>query len=230
MQSWLSPDDLTAFALTLKLAAVTVAILIVLGSPLAWWLARTRWRGKAFIEAVVALPLVLPPTVLGFYLLVLLGPKGWLGGGLLAAGLPHLPFTFTRPGDRLGAVFPALRGAAAAGCVRRDRAAPAGSRRDPARRALGPFLQRGAAAGATRLSHRGDLAFAHTVGEFGVVLMIGGNIPGETRVVSIAIYDHVAGLRLRRRTPLVGTAAGIVVRHAAGRLRSSTAACGLPGA
>jgi molybdate transport system permease protein len=190
MQSWLPPDDLTAFALTLKLAAVTVAILIVLGSPLAWWLARTRWRGKAFIEAVVALPLVLPPTVLGFYLLVLLGPNGWLGGGLLAAGLPHLAFTFT--GLIIGSVLFSLPFAiqplqdAFTAIGQRPLEVAATLRAGALDRFFSvalPLARRGYLTAVT-------LAFAHTLGEFGVVLMIGGNIPGETRVVSIAIYDH----------------------------------------
>ena len=93
--NWLTPDDLTALAVTLKLATVTVALLIVLGTPLAWWLARTQWRGKPVIEALVALPLVLPPTVLGFYMLVLLGPNGTVGKTLESLGYPHLAFSFT---------------------------------------------------------------------------------------------------------------------------------------
>lgn len=188
--NWLTSDDLTALAVTLKLATVTVALLIVLGTPLAWWLARTHWRGKPVIEALVALPLVLPPTVLGFYMLVLLGPNGTVGKTLENLGYPHLAFSFT--GLVIGsllfslpfAIQPLQNAFASIG----DRALEAASTLRA--NALDRF-----ASVALPLARRGyltaiTLSFAHTLGEFGVVLMIGGNIPGETRVVSIAIYDH----------------------------------------
>jgi molybdate transport system permease protein len=91
----LSPDDLTALWVTFKLALISTCILLILCTPLAWWLANTQWRGRSVVEAVVMLPLVLPPTVLGFYLLLLLGPRGWVGGSLEALGFQHLAFTFT---------------------------------------------------------------------------------------------------------------------------------------
>lgn len=188
--TWLTPDDLAALAVTFKLAAVTVVLLIVLGTPLAWWLARTQWRGKPFIEALVALPLVLPPTVLGFYMLVLLGPNGPVGKLLEDLGFSHLAFTFT--GLVIGSVLFSLPFAiqplqnAFAGIGDRALEAASTLRANAWDRFISvalPLAQRGYLTAIT-------LSFAHTLGEFGVVLMIGGNIPGETRVVSIAIYDH----------------------------------------
>jgi molybdate transport system permease protein len=188
--NWLTSDDLAALSVTLKLAAVTVTILILIGTPLAWWLARSHWRYKPVIEALVALPLVLPPTVLGFYLLVLLGPQGSVGQWLISIGLHHLAFTFS--GLVIGSVLFSLPFTI-----------------QPLQDAFSAVSERTLEAAATLrasawdrffsvalpLARRGYLtaivlSFAHTLGEFGVVLMIGGNIPGETRVVSIAIYDH----------------------------------------
>jgi molybdate transport system permease protein len=180
--------------LTLRLAAVTTAVLLLLGTPLAWWLARTRARWRAAVEAVVALPLVLPPTVLGFYLLLLLAPRGALGELWAAAGGGRLVFSFT--GLVIGStlyslpfVVQPLQGTFAALDPRLLEAAAA----------LGAGWWRRFLAVALPLSRGGfltaaTLGFAHTVGEFGVVLMLGGNIPGETRVVSIAVYDHVESL------------------------------------
>ena len=149
----LAPSDLQALWLTLRLAAGRRLLLLLIGTPLAWWLARTRSRLKGPVGAVVALPLVLPPTVLGFYLLLAMGPQRRRSGQLTQAlGLGPLPFTFWRPGDGLGALFAALRGAAAAGRFRGDRRAPARSGRHAARRAAGSLLHRRAAAGATRAS------------------------------------------------------------------------------
>lgn len=177
--------------LSLQLAAVSTLILLLLGTPLAWWLAHTRSPARAPIEAITALPLVLPPTVLGFYLLLLLSPDSVLGGlwvsvtdsaltfsfsGLVVASILYsLPFTV----QPLQGAFESL-GRAPMEAAASLRAAP-----------LDAFFTV-----ATPLALRGYitasvLSFAHTIGEFGVVLMVGGNIPGETRVISIAIYEHV---------------------------------------
>jgi molybdate transport system permease protein len=190
----LADADLAAIWLTLKLAAVTTLLLLLVGIPLAWWLAHSRCRLKGIVAALVALPLVLPPTVLGFYLLVLLGPEG-LGGRLtLALGLGTLPFTF--PGLVIGsllfslpfAVQPIQNAFEAMGP--RPLEVAATLRAGPWDRFLSvalPLAWPGLLTAAV-------LGFAHTVGEFGVVLMLGGNIPGETRVLSVAIYDHVEAL------------------------------------
>lgn len=187
--------DLTAALLTFELAAITTLILLVLGTPLAWWLAHARFRGKSVVEAIVGLPLVLPPTVLGFYLLVTLGRNGPIGGLLEPLGWPGgLAFTF--PGLVIGSVIYSLPFVvqpiqnAFALIGRRPLQAAATLRASPLDRFFTiaiPQATRGFVTGAT-------LGFAHTVGEFGVVLMIGGNIPGETQVLSIAIYNHVEAL------------------------------------
>ena len=186
--------DLRAIGLTLRLAGTTMALLLVLCTPLAWWLARTRSRWRGPLSAVVALPLVLPPTVIGFYLLVALGPNGPLGQLTTALGLGTLPFTFW--GLVLGslvyswplAVQP-LQGAFEA----------IGERPLEAAATLGAGPLDRFFTGALPLARGGFvtaaiLSFAHTVGEFGVVLMLGGNIPGVTRVISVQIYDHVEAL------------------------------------
>ena len=150
-----SADDLSAIWLTLKLASLTTALLLVLATPLAWWLARTRSRWRSPVAAVVALPLVLPPTVLGFYLLVSLGPHGPGGQFTQALGIGLLPFTFG--GLLLGVIdlFAAFRGAAAAARLRGHRQPADGSRRDVAGTPAGCLLHGGAAAGAARLRHGG---------------------------------------------------------------------------
>jgi len=190
----MTADDRAALWLTFQLAAVSTAVLLLLGTPLAWWLARTRWRGRAIVEAAVALPLVLPPTVLGFYLLLALGPHGPLGALAAALGLPPLVFTFR--GLVVGSVLYSLPfvvqplQAAFESVGERVLAAAASLGAGPLDRFLTvavPLARRGFAVAAV-------LGFAHTLGEFGVVLMIGGNIPGETRVASIAIYDRVETL------------------------------------
>ncbi len=189
-----SQPDLIALGVTLKLAFITTLILLVLGTPFAWWLARTQWRFKYLIEAVVALPLVLPPTVLGFYLLVTLGPNGPVGGLMEAMGGRSLAFTFT--GLVIGSVIysmpfvvqPLQNAFSAIG--QRPLEVAATLRASPMDRFFSvaiPLARQGFFTAAV-------LGFAHTLGEFGVVLMIGGNIPGETQVVSIAIYDHVESL------------------------------------
>ncbi len=177
--------------LTLQLAGVTTVILLLVGTPLAFWLARTRARGKVFVEAVVALPLVLPPTVLGFYLLILLGPHGAIGG-LWDAMFGHgLAFTFA--GLVIASVLYSLPFVVQ---PLQNAFEGVGSRVMEAAATLGASPIDAFFTVAIPLAARGFvtatvLGFAHTLGEFGVVLMVGGNIPGETRVISIAIYDHV---------------------------------------
>lgn len=190
----LDAGDWVAVWVTLRLAAATTAVLLVLGTPLAWWLARTRSRTKPVVEAITALPLVLPPTVLGFYLLVLLAPTGPVGGVWEGLGGDRLVFSF--PGLLLGSVLyslpfvvqPLQNAFMAIGDGPLEAATTLGA--SPLDRFLSvavPLARPGFLTAAT-------LAFAHTVGEFGVVLMIGGNIPGRTQVVSIAIYDHVEAM------------------------------------
>jgi len=196
--------ELTALWITFKLAGITTLILLVFGTPLAWWLARSQWRFKALVETVVALPLVLPPTVLGFYLLVALGPSGPLGRLMDLLGQPPLTFTFA--GLVVGSVVYSLpfvvqplEGAFAA-VGRRPLEAAATLGASPMDRFFTvavPLARPGFLTAAV-------LGFAHTVGEFGVVLMIGGSIPGETRVLSIAIYDHVEMLQYGRAHWLAG--------------------------
>ena len=190
----LNEADLTALAITLKLALVSTLILLLIGTPLAWWLARTRWRFKFIPEALVALPLVLPPTVLGFYLLLVLGPNGPVGGLMESLGGKPLAFTFT--GLVIGSVIysmpfvvqPLQDAFTAIG--RRPLEVAATLRASP----LDRFFTVAVPLARPGFFTAAVLGFAHTIGEFGVVLMIGGNIPGETRVASIAIYDHVEGL------------------------------------
>ena len=179
--------DLQALWLTLRLAALTTLLLLLLGTPLAWWLARTRSRLRAPVEALVALPLVLPPTVLGFYLLLAMGPNGPLGGlslaftfgGLLLGSVVYsLPFVVQPLRDAFAAIGEQpLEMAACLGAGPVDRFCSV----------VLPLARPGYITAAV-------LGFAHTLGEFGVVLMIGGNIPGETRVLSIAVYEHVEAL------------------------------------
>ena len=193
----LSSDIWTSVRLTIELAAVTTLILLVVGTPVAWWLARSKAHWKEAVAAVVALPLVLPPTVLGFYLLIVLGPNG--PGGALASlwGARTLAFTFE--GLVIGSVIYSLpfvvqpiRNAFEA--VGERPLEVAATLRAPPWRAFWsvavPLARPGFLTGAV-------LGFAHTVGEFGVVLMIGGNVPGETKVLSVAIYDFVETLRWR---------------------------------
>ncbi|MBK1623998.1 molybdate ABC transporter permease subunit [Afifella marina] len=204
----LSSETLSAIRLTIELAAITTVILLLVGTPIAWWLARSKAWWKEAIATVVALPLVLPPTVLGFYLLVALGPSG--PGGQIASlwGARTLAFTFE--GLVIGSVIysmpfvvqPIRNAFEAMG--ERPLEVAATLRASPLRTfwsvAL-PLARPGFLTGAV-------LGFAHTVGEFGVVLMIGGNIPGETKVLSVAIYDYVETLRWAEATVL---AAGMVV-------------------
>jgi molybdate transport system permease protein len=200
--------DLQAVGLTLKLAAVVTALLMAGGLPLAWWLARTRSRWKAPLSAVIALPLVLPPTVLGFYLLMLMGPHGPVGRATQALGLGLLPFSFAglvvaSMLYSLPFVVQPLQTAFEAVGARTLEAA-ATLRAGPWARFVHvalPLARRGILTAAV-------LGFAHTVGEFGVVLMIGGNIPGATRVVSTQLYSHVEALDY---APAHRLAAGLLV-------------------
>ena len=200
-----SNDDLSAIALTLQLAGLTTVLLLLLGTPLAWWLAQTRSGWRASVAAVVALPLVLPPTVLGFYLLVSLGPQGWLGQFTQWLGLGTLSFTFT--GLVLGslvyslpfAVQPLQHAFEAIGA--RPMEVAATLRASPLQafvRVALPLARSGYLTAAV-------LTFAHTVGEFGVVLMIGGNIPGKTQVVSTQIYGHVEAMDYAQAHALAAT-------------------------
>jgi len=186
--------DLSSLWLTARLALVTTLVLLAIGTPLAWWLSRTRSRLKPAIEALIALPLVLPPTVLGFYLLIAMSPNAWLGGFWLQASGDTLSFSFT--GLVIGSViysFPFMiqpLQAAFEGPVQQAMRTAASLRASP----LDAFFTI-----AVPLSARGFvtaivLSFAHTLGEFGVVLMVGGNIPDRTRVASIEIYENVETL------------------------------------
>nr|WP_310338537.1 molybdate ABC transporter permease subunit [Rhodoferax saidenbachensis] len=191
----MSPDDLGAIGLTLRLATLSTCLLLLLATPLAWWLARTasRWRGP--VGAVVALPLVLPPTVLGFYLLVSLGPQGPIGQLTQAMGLGLLPFTFA--GLVLGSVVYSLPFAvqplqyAFESMGNRPMEVAATLRASP----LDAFFTVAVPLARPGFVTAAVLSFAHTVGEFGVVLMLGGNIPDKTRVVSTQIYGHVEALQ-----------------------------------
>jgi len=196
--------DLSALLISLKLALVTTFILLILGTPLAWWLARSQWRHRYLVEAIVALPLVLPPTVLGFYLLLLLSPNGPLGALMTALGSHALAFTFA--GLVIGSVIyslpfvvqPLQNTFSAVG--RRPLEVAASLRASP----LDRFFTVAVPLALPGFVTAGVLGFAHTLGEFGVVLMIGGNIPGKTRVASIAIYDHVESLNYTRAHWLSG--------------------------
>jgi molybdate transport system permease protein len=187
----MSPDAFAAVRLTAALAALTTVLLLIVGTPIAWWLARTRSRAKPLFASLVAMPLVLPPSVLGFYLLLLMGPHGPVGQLTQALGLGRLPFTFG--GLVVGSVLYSMPFVV-----------------QPLQQAFDAIPERLLEAAATLRASPRDrffsvalplarpgfitasvLGFAHTVGEFGVVLMIGGNIPGKTRVLSVAIYDHV---------------------------------------
>ena len=196
--------DLAAVWLTLKLASVVTILLLIVGTPIAWWLARTRSRLKGVVGAVVALPLVLPPTVLGFYLLVAMGPNGPVGQFTQWLGIGLLPFTF--PGLVIASVFyslpfvvqPIQNAFEAIGERPLEVAATLrASPWDAFWSVAVPLAKPGFLSGAI-------LGFAHTVGEFGIVLMIGGNIPNQTRVVSVQIYDHVEALEYTQAHWLAG--------------------------
>lgn len=190
----LTDTDLQAIGLTLQVAALTSVILLLVGTPIAWWLAHTRSWVKKPLAALVALPIVLPPSVLGFYLLVFMGPQGTLGQWMQALGLGLLPFTFK--GLVVASVFysmpfmvqPIQNAFEAMGTRPLEVAASLrASPMDAFFSVVVPLCKPGFVTGTI-------MCFAHTVGEFGVVLMVGGNIPGATRVVSVQIYDHVEAM------------------------------------
>jgi len=184
-------SSLTAIWLTCKLATFTTVLLLLVGTPIAWWLANTRSRLKGPVSAVVALPLVLPPTVLGFYLLLAFGPHGFIGQTMDALGLQRLPFTFA--GLVVASVLyslpfvvqPIQNAFEAIG--KRPLEAAASLRASP----LDAFFSVALPLARPGFITAAILGFAHTVGEFGVVLMIGGNIPGKTQVLSVKIFDYV---------------------------------------
>ncbi len=204
MNPWITPQALQAIGLTLKLASVTTVILLLVGVPLAWWLARSPSRWREPVTALVTLPLVLPPSVLGFYLLVAMGPQGplgqftqWLGWGLMS-------FRFT--GLVLGSVVYSLPFA-----VQPLKAAFAdlGERPLEVAMSLGATPLDALVSVALPLARHGVLtaailSFAHTLGEFGVVLMVGGNIPGQTQVLSTLIYGHVEAMEYAQAHLLAG--------------------------
>ncbi|KAF1311588.1 molybdenum ABC transporter permease subunit [Pseudomonas sp. SG-MS2] len=200
----LDASDLGAIWLTVKLASLTTLILLLIGTPIAWWLARTRSWLRGPVGAVVALPLVLPPTVIGFYLLIALGPQGWIGQATEALGLGSVVFSFT--GLVIGSTVYSLPFVV-----------------QPLQNAFSAIGQRPLEVAATLRASPWDtfvhvvlplarpgfitasiLGFAHTVGEFGVVLMIGGNIPDKTRVVSVQIFDHVEAMEYTQAHWLAG--------------------------
>ncbi len=190
----MTPADFDAIWLTLKLASLTTVLLLLIGTPIAWWLARTRHWAKGPVGAVVTLPLVLPPAVLGFYLLVLMGPDGPVGQFTQSLGLGLLPFTFA--GLVVASIIysmpfvvqPLLQAFEAIG--ERPLEAAATLRASP----WDTFFSVVVPLARPGFITASVLGFAHTVGEFGVVLMIGGNIPGQTQVLSMAIYNHVEAL------------------------------------
>lgn len=204
----LSPDDINAIWLTLKVASLTTIILLFIGTPLAWWLVRSEFRGKTVINALVALPIVLPPSVLGFYLLILMGANGFVGRLTTELGLGTLPFSFA--GLVVASVFyslpfvvqPLQTAFTAIGDAPLEAAATL--RASP----LDTFFSVVMPLARSGFLTAGILGFTHTVGEFGVVLMVGGNIPDKTRVVSVQIYNHVEALEYSQAHGLAGVLLG----------------------
>ena len=200
----LDSSDLQAVWLTLKLASTTTLLLLLIATPLAWWLAHSRKWYKGFVSSLVALPLVMPPTVLGFYLLLLMGPHGVVGELTSALNLGGLPFTFA--GLVVGSILFSLPFAvqpiqnAFEGIGKRPLEVAATLRANAWDRFVSVALPLARPGFLTAII----LAFAHTIGEFGVVLMLGGNIPGETQVLSIAIYGHVEALEYGAAHVLAG--------------------------
>lgn len=191
---YLTEEDLQAIWLTLKLAFTVTAMLLVIATPIAWWLGRTSSKLKAPIAALLSLPLILPPTVLGFYLLLVMGPNGWVGQFTQSLGIGLLPFTFwglviaSIVYSLPFAVYPIQNAVEQLGNRPLEVAATLGA--GPVDRFFNialPLIKPGLFSAAV-------LTFAHTVGEFGIVLMIGGNIPNETRVIAVQMYDHVEAL------------------------------------
>ena len=200
----MTPDDLSAIWLTIKLASIVTLLLLLIGTPIAWWLAQTSSWWKRPIAAFVTLPLVLPPTVLGFYLLVAMGPDGPLGQITQTLGIGLLPFTFA--GLVIASLFyslpftvqPLQQAFEAIGKAPLEAAATL--RASP----IDTFFSVALPLARPGLMTAAVMSFAHTVGEFGVVLMIGGNIPGATRVLSVQIYDHVEALEYTQGHWLAG--------------------------
>ena len=200
----LSDLDIAAITVTIKLAFISTAISIVIGTPLAWWLSQTKFKFKVIFEAIIALPLILPPTVLGFYLLITLGSNSPLGALLESYGGSSIAFSFS--GLVIGSVIYSLPFVVqplqnSFSAVKRQSLEVAStlgaSQLDRFFTVAVPLALSGFVTAAV-------LGFAHTVGEFGVVLMIGGNIPGETGVLSIAIYDHVEAMDYAQAHLLAG--------------------------
>jgi len=190
----LGPADWQAIYLTLRLCFFTTVILLIIATPLAWWLSSGRSRWRVAVQAIVALPLVLPPTVLGFYLLMALGPRGFIGGSLESVGLTHLAFSFE--GILIASVLysmpfavqPLLESFNSLGRRPIEVSASLGANAiDRFFTVILPLCKGGFIVAAT-------LSFAHTVGEFGVILMLGGSIPGETKVLSVLIYDYTESM------------------------------------
>jgi molybdate transport system permease protein len=208
MNSTLTPQAWQAVVLTLQLATLTSGLLLLIATPLAWWLSQTQSRWRTPIGALVMLPLVLPPTVLGFYILVILGPQGWVGQLTQSIGLGVLSFSFS--GLLIGSIIFSLPFAvqpiqyAFEAMGKRPMEVAATLRARP----IDAFFSVALPLAKPGLLTATVLSFAHTVGEFGVVLMIGGNIPGETRVVSTQIYGHVEAMEYAQAHWL---AAGMVV-------------------
>ena len=204
----LSQSDLSAILLTVQLATTVTVVLLILGTPIAWWLAHTHSLWRRPVAAVIAMPLVLPPTVLGFYLLIFMAPQGWLGQVTHSLGMGSLVFTFW--GLVVGSVIyslpfvvqPLYNALLALGERPLEVAATLGA--SPWDRFVSVVIPMARSGFITAAA----LGFAHTVGEFGVVLMIGGNIPDETRVISVLLYDHVEALDYARAHWLAG---GLVV-------------------
>ncbi|MDD1623894.1 MAG: molybdate ABC transporter permease subunit [Methylococcaceae bacterium] len=200
----LTPADLDTLLLTFKVASIATLLMLLLGTPLAWWLARTHSAWKGMINAIVALPLVLPPTVLGFYLLVLMGPSGAIGEFTNWLGLGTLPFTFA--GLVIASVLYSMPfvvqplQAAFTTIGEQPLEAAATLRAGP----LDTFFSVVVPLAKPGFLTAAILGFTHTVGEFGVVLMVGGNIPDKTRVVSVQIYNHVEALEYSEAHWLAG--------------------------
>ena len=208
MTPTVTPEAMQAIFLTLKLASLTTLLLLLIATPLAWWLSQTRSRWRASVSAIVTLPLVLPPTVLGFYILIVLGPQGWFGQLTQSLGLGVLSFSFA--GLLIGSIIFSLPFAvqpiqyAFEAIGKRPMEVAATLRASP----LDAFFTVALPLAKPGLFTATVLSFAHTVGEFGVVLMIGGNIPGKTQVVSTQIYGHVEAMEYAQAHWL---AAGMVV-------------------
>lgn len=190
----LGPAEWQAIGLTIRLCFFTTVILLIIATPLAWWLSSGRSRWRVAVQAIVALPLVLPPTVLGFYLLMALGPRGFIGGSLESVGLTHLAFSFE--GILIASVLysmpfavqPLLESFNSLGRRPIEVSASLGANAiDRFFTVILPLCKGGFIVAAT-------LSFAHTVGEFGVILMLGGSIPGETKVLSVLIYDYTESM------------------------------------